>query len=299
MTAIAYSDKYIYDLPEGHRFPIRKYRMIMERLLSDQLAGPENIYDPGLAGEEILLAHDPSYYSRVLNAELTPTEIRALGIPLHEASLARALNSVAGTIKAAEHAIRDRLGITIGGGYHHAYADHGEGFCIFNDLAITARYLIRQGSLHKVLIIDLDVHQGNGTASILKEDQSIFTFSMHGAKNYPLKKEQSDLDIELPDGAGDRQYLQTLERGVHQVMDKFHPDLILYQAGVDVLETDQLGRLALSLQGCQERDALVSRLADRLNIPLVITLGGGYSRNVYAVVDAHVNTIRTALERLS
>ena len=190
------------------------------------------------------------------------------------------------------------LGISIGGGYHHAFYDHGEGFCIFNDLAIAGRHLIDKGLAHKILIIDLDVHQGNGTASILNKDENIFTFSMHGSKNYPVKKQFSDYDLALPDGTGDKDYLYNLECALDSILTQLTPDHILYQGGVDVLQSDQLGRLGLTMQGCKKRDEIVFKTIANLNIPSTLTLGGGYSKDINVIVQAHVNTINTALEIL-
>lgn len=298
MVRLAFSDRYIYELPEGHRFPIRKYQMIMDALIRDQIIFPEQVYDPGLADEEILLAHDPIYYKNVLNLKLSDSEIRNLGVPLHTLSVARARNSVAGTLRSAEQATATGLGITIGGGYHHAFADHGEGFCIFNDLAIAARFLLKHTLARKILVLDLDVHQGNGTAHICAGDPGIFTFSMHGQKNYPAKKERSSLDIELADGTSNEDYLVKLEQGLDQVFQTNTIDLILYQAGVDVLASDQLGRLALTLEGCRRRDYHVFNRAQKMNIPVVVTLGGGYSKDISTIVQAHVNTILSAFEVL-
>lgn len=387
MVKIAYSERYIYKLPEGHRFPIAKYKRIVAKLLDDKIIGPQQIFDPGMAGKEVLLAHDIEYYNKVVQLALQADEIRTLGVPLHEASVNRALNSVAGTVRSSENAAKkaiiygdtgfeinkehhkskeDRnlkvdlvlkavqaskadpemkvdlesgldpkleaepmmhskqraiprpeekmtsqkvnsgdfegsttgLGISIGGGYHHAFYDHGEGFCIFNDLAIAGRHLIDKGLAKRILIIDLDVHQGNGTASILNKDENIFTFSIHGSKNYPVKKQASDYDLDLPDGTGDKDYLYHLESALDSILKQFIPDHILYQGGVDVLQSDQLGRLGLTMMGCKKRDEIVFKTIGSLNIPSTLTLGGGYSKDIKVIVQAHVNTINTALEIL-
>ena len=327
MIEIAFSERYIYDLPEGHRFPIAKYKRIVDKLLDDNIIGPQQIFDPGMASEEILLAHDIGYYNKVNQLSLTAEEIRTLGVPLHRASVNRAINSVAGTLRSAVKAAgngrfsvktgietkktdqelkpdqllagnKTALGISIGGGYHHAFYDHGEGFCIFNDLAITARYMIKNRLAERVLIIDLDVHQGNGTASILNNDENIFTFSMHGSKNYPAKKQTSDYDLGLPDGTGDRDYLYNLEFALDSILKNFIPDYILYQGGVDVLQSDQLGRLGLTMKGCRKRDEVVFNTIKNLNIPSALTLGGGYSKDIQVIIQAHVTTINTALHIL-
>jgi len=312
MVEIAFSEKHIYALPEGHRFPIGKYKLIVDKLLDDNIIRVNQIFDPGMAGKEVLLAHDREYYNNVIQFALTPNELRALGVPLHKASVNRALNSVSGTVKSAEKAARigtktrkagisarkKGLGISIGGGYHHAFSDHGEGFCIFNDLAIAARHLVQKNLAHNILIVDLDVHQGNGTASILRNDENIYTFSMHGLKNYPAKKESSNFDLELPDGMRDGDYLYNLEHALTFILEQFNPDIILYQAGVDVLQSDQLGRLGLSIEGCRKRDEVVFNTIRELSIPSAITLGGGYSKDIRVIIQAHVNTINTALEIL-
>jgi acetoin utilization deacetylase AcuC-like enzyme len=298
MIEVAFSDKYIYTLPEGHRFPIGKYKLIVDKLLNDNIIGANQLFDPGMIGNEVMLAHNVEYYNNVTQFALTASEIRTLGVPLHEASVNRALNSVAGTIRSAEKAKKKGLGISIGGGYHHAFSDHGEGFCIFNDLAIAARYLVYNNLANKILIVDLDVHQGNGTASILSDDDDIYTFSMHGSKNYPAKKVPSNYDLELPDGMNDKDYLYNLEHALDFILKQFNPDYILYQAGVDVLQSDQLGRLGLSMEGCRKRDEIVFKTIGELNIQSALTLGGGYSRDISVIIQAHVNTIITALSLL-
>jgi acetoin utilization deacetylase AcuC-like enzyme len=293
---IADPGKYVYDLPEGHRFPIRKYNLVRDQLLYEKVIAQDQLYEPGTDPERIFLAHDADYVWRVLDLSLPEYEIRKIGVPIHEKSVARALGSVNGTVMAAMEALNTGIGINIGGGYHHAFSGHGEGFCIFNDLAIAARFLTLVHRLKNILILDLDVHQGNGTASILKEDNPIFTFSMHGAGNYPIQKEKSDWDVELPDGTRDREYLEALDKNLEIVLADFLPGMILYQAGVDILKTDQLGRLEISPEGCRERDRKVLQLAAKKEIPLVITLGGGYSPKIRDITDAHAATIRTALE---
>ncbi len=298
MVEIAFSEKHIYTLPEGHRFPIGKYKLIVDKLLNDKIIGAHQLFDPGMIDNEVLLAHNVEYYNNVTHFALTASEIRTLGVPLHEASVNRALNSVAGTVRSAEKAKKKGLGISIGGGYHHAFSDHGEGFCIFNDLAIAARYLVYNNLANKILIVDLDVHQGNGTASILSDDDDIYTFSMHGSKNYPAKKVPSNYDLELPDGMSDKDYLYNLEHALDFILKHFNPDYILYQAGVDVLQSDQLGRLGLSMEGCRKRDEIVFKTIGELNIQSALTLGGGYSRDISVIIQAHVNTINTALSLL-
>jgi acetoin utilization deacetylase AcuC-like enzyme len=299
MIKVAFSNTYLYKLPEGHRFPIIKYELIKDQLLYLGIVREDQLFDPGLIDQEIILAHSPHYYRRVLQYKLKPYELRKLGIPLHPKSVGRALNSVAGTLEVAKKACSDGLGVNIGGGYHHAYYDHGEGFCIFNDLAVTSRYLLKHKLAKKICIIDLDVHQGNGTAKILKQDPDIFTLSIHGRNNYPLLKEKSDLDVPLEDYTSDREYLRVLDRSLEILLNRFSPDFILYQSGVDILSSDKLGRLSLTPAGCLARDQRIIELADQLKAPLVITLGGGYSDEVSTTVKAHINTIRLALEHLN
>jgi acetoin utilization deacetylase AcuC-like enzyme len=298
MITIAYSDRFLYKLPAGHRFPISKYELVKEQLLYEGIITRNQLVDPGMIDKEVQLAHSPLYYNKIKTFNLTKNELRRLGIPLHEQSLGRALNSVAGTLKSAEWAFQKGLGINIGGGYHHAHYDHGEGFCIFNDLAITARYLKSNHLAENVLIIDLDVHQGNGTASILRNDKNIFTFSMHGANNFPMKKEISNLDVAVSDYTGDQEYLDILDFSLNRIQTEFSFDFILYQAGVDVLGKDLLGKLRLSMDGCRERDTMIFRFSKKKNIPLVITLGGGYSRRISDIINAHTNTIRSAIDTL-
>lgn len=297
MIKLAFSDKYIYELPEGHRFPIAKYVLVKEQLLYRGEVEPEQLLDPGLCPPELITrVHSNAYWQKLESLNLSPKEARKIGIPLTSLSLQRAQNSVAGTVAATTEAYRSGVGINIGGGTHHAYAGHGEGFCILNDLAIAARYLLDKGQTSKVLIVDLDVHQGNGTAAIFQQEERVFTFSIHGQDNYPLYKEQSDLDIALPSGTGDREYLRILEARLPDLISNLKPDFIFYQAGVDVLETDKLGKLSLSKEGCLQRDLLVIQHCKDHDIPLVITMGGGYSQRLADVVDAHARTFTAALQ---
>lgn len=297
MIPIAFSDKYLYRLPENHRFPIHKYELVKEQLLYEGVAAPEQFFDPGLCEEEIItLTHDRQYYQRVVNLELHPQEIKKIGLPINPVSVKRAQNSVAGTVQAAILALEKGIGMNTGGGTHHAFYERGEGFCVFNDMAIAANYLLDIGKVGKVLIVDLDVHQGNGTARIFAREERVFTFSMHGQHNYPLKKEKSDLDIDLPTGANDNTYLEILADILPKLIDHHHPDLVFYQAGVDVLATDKLGKLALTKEGCKNRDEIVLTHCYQHQIPVVVTMGGGYSARVADIVEAHCNTFRVAVE---
>ncbi len=297
MIKVAFSEKYLYDLPPGHRFPVKKYELVKGQLLYEHLIPSDQIIDPGLCPEEILLkVHTYGYYQSLINRTLRGKDEKRIGLPLHDMSLKKALSSVACTMRASDWALKEGAGMNIGGGTHHAYADHGEGFCFFNDMAVAAKYLIDQKIIDKVLILDLDVHQGNGTADIFREDSTVFTFSMHCGNNYPLHKESSDWDIDLPDGMGDQPYLVTLTKVLDTIFIRTQPDIVFYQAGVDVLRSDKLGKLKLTQYGARTRDLKVFTTCKFLGIPVVITLGGGYSTNIRDIVNAHVNTYKAACE---
>ncbi|MFW5761883.1 MAG: histone deacetylase [Cyclobacteriaceae bacterium] len=294
---IAFSAKHVYQLPAGHRFPIAKYSLVHDQLLYEGVINTQQVLDAGLIGEEILLStHTPAYWQKLVSQTLSEKEVRKIGLPVHEQSIKRARNTVQGTLFASQQALQMGLGLNLAGGTHHAYPGHGEGFCIFNDIAVAANYILQEKLAARILIIDLDVHQGNGTAVIFQQQPRVFTFSMHGKNNYPHKKENSDLDIELEKGTGDDKYLQILQVNLNQLIDQFQPDLIFYQAGVDVLSTDLLGTLALSKSGCRQRDEMVIEKCHHLQIPLVIVMGGGYSRRLADIVDAHCNTCKTAID---
>jgi len=294
---IAFSDKHIYALPKGHRFPISKYKLVYEQLIYEGIIQPYQAVDAGLCKEEnILLAHSNNYWQKLKNHDLNEKEVRKIGLPINELSVTRARNSSQGTLFASEQALQFGLGLNLAGGTHHAFANHGEGFCILNDIAIAAHSVLKHHLVNKILIVDLDVHQGNGTAKIFEHQPEVFTFSMHGANNYPHHKERSDLDIELAKGTGDNDYLQILENRLHTILSSFKPDIIYYLAGVDVLGTDKLGTLNLSKNGCSKRDEIIINKCKASNIPLVIVMGGGYSERLADIVDAHCNTYRMAIE---
>lgn len=296
MIKLAFSEKYIYDLPEGHRFPIEKYVLVKEQLIYEGTVEERQLYDPGLASDEqILKVHTRDYWQKLSTLSLDKNELRKIGLPVTEISLMRARNSVAGTISASLNAMENGLGINLAGGTHHAYTGHGEGFCVLNDIAIASKVLLDEQQVKQILIVDLDVHQGNGTAKIFENEKRVFTFSMHGENNYPLKKEKSDLDISLPYQTDDNEYLTILKTQLPKLIDKTKPDVIFFQSGVDVLESDKLGKLSLTKAGAKARDELVIEAGYKHNIPLVITMGGGYSNRLTDLVDAHCNTIRTAL----
>lgn len=296
MIRIAFSEKYIYQLPAGHRFPIEKYELVKEQLLHRGIIKESQLFDPGLASDEqILRVHDQSYWQKIIEGKLSKQELRKIGLPVTEISVNRARNSVAGTLASARNALVDGLGINLAGGTHHAYADHGEGFCVLNDIAISAVDLLHEELVGQILVVDLDVHQGNGTAKIFENEARVFTFSMHGANNYPLAKEKSDLDIALKIATGDDEYIQILEHHLEELIKGLKPDIIYFQSGVDVLEIDRLGKLALTSQGLKRRDELVVSYAKENNVPLVITMGGGYSARLNDLVDAHCETVSIAL----
>lgn len=296
MVTFAYSERFLYSLPANHKFPITKYQLVKEQLLYEGSISEAQLYDPGLVPEALILkVHSEFYWQQAKNLALPPKMVRRIGLPVTEISVGRSRNSVAGTLEAARRALQYGVGINLAGGTHHAYTDRGEGFSLLNDMAITAQTLLDEGLVKQVLFVDLDVHQGNGSAAIFQQEPRVFTFSMHGADNYPLQKEISDLDVALPTGTTDAAYLQALETHLDDLIARVTPDLIIFQAGVDVLATDKLGRLSLSREGCQARDETVINRCHALGIPLVIVMGGGYSTRMVDIVEAHANTFRTAL----
>ena len=273
MLKLSYTGQYYPALPSGHRFPIEKYELIQQQLLHQGIVMPEQMIDPGPCPDEhIVRVHGPEYWQHAKSLQLPRKDVRALGLPLVRETVLRAQNSVHCTLVSAQHALEQGLGIHLGGGTHHAFANRPEGFCLLNDLAVAAAWLLHQQHSERILILDLDVHQGNGTASIFQEEPRVFTFSMHCRQNYPLRKERSDRDVELPAGMGNGQYLQILQKEVAAVLDSYKPDFIFYQAGVDVLQGDKLGMLALSKEGCLQRDFYVLQQCRQRGVPLVVTL---------------------------
>ncbi|MEW6128124.1 MAG: histone deacetylase [Acidobacteriota bacterium] len=292
-----HSNQYVIELPENHTFPIIKYGEIRNRLVSEATLADNQITEPQLATrDEILLVHTADYYDRFIAGELTERELRRLGLPYSEVLVRRSRFSVAGTIHAARAAMLEGISANLGGGTHHAFSDHGEGFCVFNDIAVAINLLRAEGRIHRAAVIDCDVHQGNGTAAIFATDPEVFTLSLHGEKNYPLIKQSSTIDVALADNTEDEEYLDRLEQHLAPVLDRFRPDIVFYQAGVDPLNTDRLGRLALTHEGLMRRDALLFKACLARSLPCVITLGGGYAKNVEDTIEAHCNTIRTANE---
>jgi acetoin utilization deacetylase AcuC-like enzyme len=297
MLKIAFSPIYKYELPEGHRFPMIKYELVPEQLLYEGTVSEENFFHPDpLTEEQILLTHTPAYWQKLQEQTLSVKEIRAIGFPMRPELVWRGRHIAQGTIDCARYARQYGVSLNVAGGTHHAFADRGEGFCVFNDMAIASNYLLSTGECNKILIVDLDVHQGNGTARIFQDEPRVFTFSMHGEKNYPLRKERSDLDIPLPDKTGDKLYLDTLRETLPRLLDEVQPDLVFYLSGVDVLESDRLGRLNLTLQGCRERDRFVFQTCKQNGLPVAVSMGGGYSPRIAAIVEAHANTYRVASE---
>ena len=297
MLKIAWSPIFAHPLPEGHRFPMEKYLLLPEQLKYEGTATDDNFFVPEDMDEKwILNTHDSGYWEKLKNLTLSKSEIRKTGFPLSEGLVKREVNIMSGSIQAALFAREFGVGMNIAGGTHHAYADRGEGFCLLNDLAITANYLIDHQLAKKVLIIDLDVHQGNGTASIFQDKPEVFTFSMHGKSNYPMHKEKSDLDIGLPDKIEDEAYLKKLNESLDLILGSFTPDFILYQSGVDILKSDKLGRLSVSMEGVKTRDKTVLELAKSLEVPIMCCMGGGYSPMIRDIIEAHAQVYRLAQE---
>ena len=295
MLKIAWSPIYNHPLPQGHRFPMEKYDLLPKQLLHEGTIEEKNIFEPRqLTESEVLAVHDSGYWQKLKNVDFTRQEERRSGFPITEGLVKRELTINAGTIKCAEYALQYGMAMNIAGGTHHAFTNRAEGFCLLNDIAIAARYLLDKEKAKKILVVDLDVHQGNGTAEIFRNEKRVFTFSMHGEHNYPLQKEQSDLDIPLKDGTDDKTYLSMLDQALNKLLDKFEPDFIFFQSGVDVLETDKLGRLGLTIQGCKRRDQLIIETAKKHNLPLVASMGGGYSEDIKHILEAHANTYRVA-----
>ena len=294
---VYYADHHAVPLPAGHRFPMAKYALLKQWLLERKLLTPAELFpsDPAPL-EAVRLAHTHEYVDGVMSGSLSPKLLRGLGFPWSKELVARSLASVGGTLSAARAALRDGIAGNLAGGTHHAYPDRGEGFCVFNDLGITALKLLKEALVQRVLVLDLDVHQGNGTAVMLAAEPRAFTCSLHGQKNYPFQKEQSDLDVGLPDGTSDDEYLAALRPALALSLQKSRPQLILYQAGVDALKGDRFGRLALTHAGLAERDRLVLQTAHSLGIPIALTLGGGYAEPIEASVLAYVGTYQVVRE---
>ncbi len=297
MLKIAWSPIYKYELPEGHRFPMIKYELLPEQLLYEGTVQEQNFFAPDPLDEStILLTHEADYWNKLKTQQLTRKEERAIGFPMSERLVQRGRHIAQGTVQCARFALEFGVAMNIAGGTHHSFTYKGEGFCVLNDIAIAANYLLQRGLARKILVIDLDVHQGNGTAQIFQNDPRVFTFSMHGAKNYPHRKERSDLDIGLPDQTEDQPYLRELRSVLPRLFDRLEPDFAFYLSGVDVLHSDKLGRLSLSLQGCRDRDRFVLKTCRSRCVPVAVSMGGGYSERIAQIVEGHANTYRCAQE---
>jgi acetoin utilization deacetylase AcuC-like enzyme len=290
-----YCDHFVLPLPEGHRFPMAKYRLLRERVLADGIVASADLHEPEAAAwDDLRLVHTDTYLAGVAHGTL-PREIqRRIGFPWSPAMVERARRSVGGTIAAARAALSDGTAANLAGGTHHSFADRGEGFCVFNDIAVAARVLLRERRITRALVIDLDVHQGNGTAAIFADEPAVFTFSVHGAANFPFHKETSDLDIALADGTTDAEYLDVVARHVPMLIAQQRPDLVFYLAGADPYEGDRLGKLKLTIDGLRERDALVFAACRAAGLPVALSMGGGYATDIEAIVRIHANTIREA-----
>jgi acetoin utilization deacetylase AcuC-like enzyme len=294
---VFYTDQFRFPLPEGHRFPIDKYGLLRKSIVAAGLVAAEELAVPEPATTlQLLLAHDRSYVIRVCEGLLTPKEVRRIGLPWSPELVERARRSVGGTIAACRAALNDGWGINLAGGTHHAFRDHGQGYCLFNDVVIAARTMQAEGRIERAVVLDCDVHQGNGTAAITADDPSIFTFSIHSQQNFPLFKEQSDLDIGLEDDTGDAAYLEALDKGLRSALQLADAGLALYLAGADPHRDDLLGRLALSKKGLGERDRLVFGLCRKAGVPVATMMAGGYGRRMDDTVQIHVQTVRIAVE---
>ena len=294
---IAYDPVYVHPLPEGHRFPMIKYELIPGQLIYEGTIGRENLFAPAPCPDDIiLLTHTPVYFDKLKNQTLSAQEQRRMGFVQSPLLTHRELVITQGTIDCCRFAKEDGVSLNVAGGTHHAYADRGEGFCLLNDFAVAANYLLKNGMARQIIIIDLDVHQGNGTAKIFSHRSEVFTFSMHGKNNYPFHKEKSDLDIELPDHTTDTLYHDLLRAHLPAVIAKINPDFAFFLSGVDILASDRFGKLNVSLEGCRQRDEFVLSLLKQQNIPCVVAMGGGYSPEIKTIVEAHCNTFRIAKE---
>jgi acetoin utilization deacetylase AcuC-like enzyme len=295
---IFYTDHFVLPLPPTHSFPMQKYALLRQRIVeSGLLATHQLLVPPAATDEEIDRVHDPAYRRRVERGELTETELRRLGFPWSPELVERARRSAGATVAACRAAFEDGCAVNLAGGTHHAYRDRGEGYCVFNDSAIAARAMQAEGRARRVVILDADVHQGNGTAAIFAHDPTVYTFSIHAAKNFPPRKEKSDLDIALPDKTGDAAYLAALERGVRQALTAARADLAIYLAGADPYVGDRLGRLSVSKRGLAERDRIVFDACQAAGIPVAVALAGGYAKPLEDTVDIHFQTVRSAAER--
>ena len=295
MLPIAFHPLFKHPLPEGHRFPMLKYELLPQQLMHEGTALATDFFEPAIPDLEFIYAvHEKAYVEHLLNLTLSPKAVRKIGFPLSAGLIERELRIANGTILGALKSLETGISFNIAGGTHHAFTNRGEAFCLLNDQAIAAQYLLSKKLVKKIVIVDLDVHQGNGTAEIFEKNKNVFTFSMHGKSNYPFKKEVSDLDISLPDSTMDSFYLNQLYETLPKLIEQEKPDFIFYLAGVDILETDKLGKLSCTIEGCKKRDQFVLELCKKHEIPVQVSMGGGYSPEIKTIIDAHANTFRIA-----
>ena len=295
MIPIAFDPIYVLPLPENHRFPMEKYDLLPKQLVHEGTCDPEDFFSPLAVDDQIVkVIHQKEYVDRLKHMKLDLSEVRKIGFPISQQLVEREFIIAGGTIEGALKSLKSGISFNIAGGTHHAHSSHGEAFCMLNDQAISARYLLDHQHAKKVLIIDLDVHQGNGTAEIFKKEERVFTFSMHGKKNYPFKKENSDWDIALEDHTGDELYLNLLNDTLPRLFERADPDFVFYLSGVDVVDTDRLGRLGLSIEGCKKRDEQVLKFCHKRSLPAQCSMGGGYSKDIKLIIEAHANTFRLA-----
>lgn len=295
MIPVAFDPIYILPLPENHRFPMEKYELLHRQLIHEGTCEPEDFFSPTkIDNDSVTAIHQKVYVERLKGLKLNKAEIRKIGFPISQQLIDREFIIAGGTLSGSLKALEYGIAFNIAGGTHHAFSTHGEAFCLLNDQAIAAQYLLEKELAKKILIIDLDVHQGNGTAEIFQKEDRVFTFSMHGKKNYPFKKEQSDLDIALEDKTNDKIYIEILREALPKLLKSVKPDFIFYLSGVDVLESDRLGRLGISIKGCEVRDQMVLKYCHDENIPVQCSMGGGYSKDIKLIIEAHANTYRVA-----
>lgn len=294
---VAWHPFYNHPLKENHKFPMIKYDLLKEKLLENKIAKESDFIEPyEIKEEDILLAHNAEYWNKLKTLSLDPKEERRTGFPQSERLIQRERIIMHGTYLSAVASIKEGIGFNIAGGTHHAFTYKGEGFCLLNDMALSALMLEKYNNLNRILILDLDVHQGNGSAEILKGKKNIFTFSMHGKENYPLEKEESDWDIELTHETKDEDYLQILYDSLKKLKNDFDPEIVLFQSGVDILESDKFGRLNISLNGCKQRDEILYEFFSKYSTPITATMGGGYSKDINIILEAHLNTYKSALK---
>lgn len=300
MFPVAFHPIYKHPLPDGHRFPMLKYELLPQQLILEGIVSKDDFLSPEILDlEHVLRVHTKEYVDDLINLTLDPRKARKIGFPLSEALVERELRIANGTILCCEKALETGIAFNIAGGTHHAYSDHGEAFCLLNDQAIAAKYLLNKNLASKILIIDLDVHQGNGTAEIFQGNLKVFTFSVHGKSNYPFKKEISDLDIALPDKTSDDEYLKIVNEFVPKLIHQEKPDFIFYLSGVDILDSDKLGKLGCSIEACKKRDEIVFSNCKKFEIPMQCSMGGGYSPEIKTIIQAHTNTYRVAANLFS